>query len=108
MNYNNPSAATAQYGGIGGGVQSQEARPTHVQGQMQRSQVIVESLESKLKSLFNRLEPLLRPVPPTATENNKQEIRPSLVGHANALSNHNDQLERMDQALSELLDRIEL
>lgn len=82
------------------------SRISEVQEQVQRSSKVTERLQEKFKSLHDRLQPILRS---TGTgESRPESPKPTLVGHANALSNHNDQLEMLDAILGDILDRIEL
>ena len=82
-------------------------RMSQVQEQVSRGANIVGRMEEKLKTLFDRLGPVLVDVPPTDAKE-AANPRPVLVGHANALSNHNDQLEFIDGALGQIIDRLEL
>jgi hypothetical protein len=81
-------------------------RLSQVQEQVQRGAKITERLEAKLKSLYERLQPVLAQTGSDA--NSAGNPKPTLVGHANALSNHNDQLELLDSGMAEILDRLEL
>lgn len=81
-------------------------RLSEVQEQVQRSGNIMEHIEEKFKSLYTRLQPVLHPE--QQSEGKSPSPKPTLVGHANALSNHNDQLDSLDQALGSILDRLEL
>ncbi len=105
MSYGNPSAAP-NYGGIAG-ASNQPARLSEVQQQVERGQAAIERMQEKMKSLFARLQPVLRATVPQQ-EGKDAMARPALVGHANSLSNHNDQLEQIDSGLAEILDRMEL
>ena len=105
MSYGNPSAAPS-YSALAGS-QNQPARLSEVQQQVERSQAAIERMQEKMKSLFARLQPVLRSTTPSQ-EGKDAMARPALVGHANALSNHNDQLEQIDMGLAEILDRLEL
>ena len=99
---NNPSSRAVE------GPQGQEARPiSQVQSQVQRSQVMIENLSQRLHALRERLAPVLR-------ENKEPEgskasaPTPILVGHAEALSNHNEQLGMLVDFVEDVLNRLEL
>ena len=83
------------------------ARMSQVQEQVVRSQNIMGRIEEKMKSLFDRLNPLLSQNTPDQAGRGEAP-KPMLVGHANALCNHNDQLDSVDAALASILDRLEL
>jgi hypothetical protein len=86
--------------------QNQVARETHVSSQMGRQGTLIEALTKQLHSLEVRLKPVLRDVPPQPSNPDKEKM--SLVGHAIALANQNDQLENLVQFVSEIYDRLEL
>jgi hypothetical protein len=83
------------------------SRMPQVQEQVVRGQNIMGRIEEKMKSLFDRLQPILTQQP-TEQAGRGESPKPMLVGHANALSNHNDQLDSFDTALANILDRLEL
>ena len=85
------------------------SRQSEVQQQVERSARVVDNMDKKFAMLSNRLDSVLRSMP-TLQEGRKEAPvpKPVLVGHATALSNHNDQLERFDEILSDILDRLEL
>lgn len=85
--------------------QPKEIRASQVQQQVDRGIAIMARMEEKMKSLYMRLQPVLSDAPPTGAETNP---KPTLVGHAQALSNHNDQLQALDVAFGDILDRLEL
>jgi len=80
-------------------------RQSQVQEQVQRGARILSTIEEKMKALFDRLQPVLQITPSGQGEANP---KPTLVGQAMALSNHNDQLEMIDSQLADILNRIEL
>jgi len=82
------------------------ARQSHVQSQMERQGSLIGRIAERLGELEARLQPILRSEPPTPGMEACERM--SLVGHANALSNQNDQLERVDAVLAGIIDRIEL
>src|SRR6185312_6124043 len=84
------------------------ARQGHVQSQMERQGSLIGHIAERLGELEARLQPILRsePQPPTSGMEGCEKML--LVGHANALSNQNDQLERVDAVLAGIIDRIEL
>lgn len=93
----NPSAA---------GYAEVPKRVSEVQREVERGNSVTKSLDSRIQLLGNRLNSVLRSVAEEGA--NPAQTRPVLVGHASALSNHNDQLEMMDSYLSSILDRLEL
>ncbi len=95
-----PSSMAQQIGGS-------PVRLSEVQEQVERSSKVTERLQEKFKSLHERLQPVLRSTGSANTDRGESP-KPTLVGHANALSNHNDQLEMLDAMLGDILDRIEL
>lgn len=89
--------------------QVNESRETHVQSQMNRQGESILSLTNLAETLERRLAPVLRDIPPAPTQGTQNaSIKPSLVGHAQAISNQTDQLEMLRQQLSMVLDRLEL
>jgi hypothetical protein len=66
----------------------------------------MECIEEKMKSLYVRLEGVMVSQGPTGGD--EARAKPTLVGHAMALSNHNDQLDRFDAMLGDILDRLEV
>ena len=94
------------YGGVSVAQQAQPARLSQVQEQVERGSKIVARLEGKLKSLYDRLSPVLAQT--GSSQEGPATPRPTLVGHATALSNHNDQLELLDSGMAEILDKLEL
>jgi hypothetical protein len=98
------------YGEIGGlareqGQQNEVARLSQVQKEMERAATISEHLLKAVGELRARLSPLLRSTPEGKGE---QSSKPTLVGHAMALSNHNDQISSALCALTDILERLEL
>jgi hypothetical protein len=89
----------------GQGQASVAPRQSQVQEQVSRSAKVIERMEHKLASLYERLQPVLASAP---SGENQKESKPTLVGHAQSLSNHNDQLEVLDSVLGDILDRLEL
>lgn len=87
--------------------QTANGRQSHVQEQMQRSACVVKSISDRMSLLLERLQPVLR-MEPQGGQTGKDAPKPTLVGHANALSNQSDQLEIIDSYLSSILDRLEL
>jgi hypothetical protein len=84
-----------------------EAPPkmSQVQEQMERAANITEKLLDRVNLLHSRLGPVLR----TAPEGKGQsEAKPTLVGHAMALSNHNDQIGMACACVDDILERLEL
>lgn len=81
-------------------------RVSEVQREVERGNSVTKSLDSRIQLLVNRLNSVLRSV--AEEDANPAQTRPVLVSHANALSNHNDQLEMMDSYLASILDRLEL
>lgn len=83
------------------------ARNSHVQQEMLRKSHLIDDLAKQASMLEQRLEPILR-------DNNSVEgpdatkERIALVGHAMAISNQNDQLERLSSQLESIINRIEL
>ena|ERR1700677_220322 len=105
--YGNPSGAPSYAGQLAGTLNEVKTpRLSEVQEQVVRGQKLTERMNDRLKSLYDRLQPVLRQ---TGSGQLAQEApKPTLVGHANALSNHNDQLDMMDSGLADILDRLEL
>jgi len=95
-----------------GGValQNAEVRQTHVQTQMERQGSAIMRLTDLIQNLERRLEPVLRGGSPATPDRNGQikPPQPSLVGHATAISNQNDQLDSLTVAIEGMLDRLEL
>ncbi len=85
-----------------------QARLTQVQEQVERGCLVNERIEQKLSNLRDRLAPVLANVPSQPGSDANKVPQPTLVGHANALSNHNAQLETFDAVLGDILDRLEL
>ena len=86
---------------------SNPARMTQVGSEVERSAKLTSMMSEKLSSLYARLQNVLRETSPEAPEDTAS-VKPTLVGHAMALSNHNDQLDRIDSGLADILDRLEL
>ena len=107
MNYSNAqvNATTGYTSGISTPGVIKDRPPSQVQEQVQRGARILSAIEEKMKALFDRLQPVLQITPSGQGEANP---KPTLVGHAMALSNHNDQLEMIDSQLADILNRIEL
>lgn len=82
-------------------------RVSQVQQEVERGAKLMSCIEEKIKSLYARLQSVL-----SDNRSDKESTGPSpkpmLVGHAVALSNHNDQLDQTDRALGDILDRLEL
>lgn len=79
---------------------------SHVQSQMERSAALAEELKGTVDKLEERIAEVLRQEPePGSTQEGKV---PMLVGHAVALSNHNDKLEYLCSRLNSILNRLEL
>jgi hypothetical protein len=98
------------YGEIGGLAREQSqqkdvARVSQVQEQMERAATISEHLLKVVGELRARLSPLLRSIPEGKGE---QGSKPTLVGHAMALSNHNDQISAALCGVTDILERLEL
>lgn len=92
---------------IGNQESAQPAKESQVQSEMRRQGRSIERLTDLCGTLHNRLESVLRAVPPTPVQTgNKEKI--ALVGHASALANQSDQLENLCAAVSDVLDRLEL
>jgi hypothetical protein len=81
-------------------------RLTQVQEQVGRSMRLMASIDERMNSLYVRLQPVLSEAQKRSGESGTP--KPTLVGHAQALSNHNDQLEVFLDSLGDLLDRLEL
>src|ERR1700752_4293530 len=94
----------AQGGITGAGLNP--SRQTEVQSEVERSAKLTSCIEEKMKTLYN--ECVLRTSPPTVGQNEQKSPKPTLVGHAMALSNHNDQLAQFDYVLGDIIDRLEL
>jgi hypothetical protein len=112
MQMNGGSAGSSRIPGSGGLATYQNhpaevARPSHVQEQMHRSACVIKSISDRVSLLMERLQPILR-VEPQSGQAGKDAPKPTLVGHANALSNQNDQLEMVDLYVLSILDRLEL
>lgn len=85
-----------------------EARESHVGKEMNRASRLVEGIAKLTVQIGDRLNPVLRNEPSQAGIQNEKQPRPTLVGHANALSSQNDQLQLIQDALAGILDRLEL
>lgn len=84
-------------------------RTGHVTSQMERAQKLTEQLAANLKELDSRLQPILRSSQSQqAGKADATPPKPILVGHAQGLSNHNDQIESAVSFVESILDRIEL
>ena len=84
------------------------ARLSEVQAQVERSSNVIGRLGDRMKLLNERLGSVLRNTSSLAKGSETSPPRPTLVGHATALSNQNDQLDLIDEALNDILDRLEL
>lgn len=83
-------------------------RRSEVQEQVERSANLVGRLEDRIKLLNERLSPVLRSTSSMLENGKTSAPRPTLVGHATSLSNHNDQLDVLDTVIADILDRLEL
>jgi len=101
--------ASGLIGGAAQGAQNMPSRMTQVQEQMEIAAKLTACIEEKLKSLYSRLQSVLISGETTSRiEEANKTPQPVLVGHASALSNHNAQLNQIDQVLAVILDRLEL
>lgn len=88
--------------------QGQERRSGQVSNEMERGAQMVQRIETYVSELHTRLEPILQSKPIGSDKPPASSPRPSLVGHATALQNHNDQLERIADELQWICSGIEL
>jgi hypothetical protein len=88
--------------------QSGSQRESHVGSQMSRQGHLIEKLSSGMDSLESRLSSILRGIPPSPSQPSNKEPKAVLVGHAEAISNQNDQLEHAVEQLFQILERLEL
>ena len=100
MNYGNAQANASRTD-----IPGSPVRQTEVQTQVERGQKVTACIGEQLDTLHNRLQPLLRST--SSGQTGAEPPKPTLVGHAQALSNHNDQLEGMSRSLGDILDRLE-
>lgn len=106
MDYRNAGALAPSLGAVQN-QREQPSRESHVGSQMSRQGKIIQTLHEQFSTLEQRLQPVLRSTPPNTTGQSGQE-KPSLVGHAMALSNQNDQLENLSIFMSDILERLEI
>jgi hypothetical protein len=107
MAYDNPGSVARTYGTNEPQARTPPpARLSEVQEQVQRGQKLTGRLLERVKMLNERLSSVLSSG--SGSQAGADSPKPTLVGHANALSNHNDQLEMVDLMLSDILDRLEL